>query len=270
MPKTTFGSGTIVTPAYLNALQNLVHDGQDIDGHYPKIIDAELSDAANQIKARLASVTDEFKVSLQSGLYVKVSPGRYKNAEQEVFDIGETVLLCTDNALNHIFLTGTGTVESQVVKPTGSLLLATVTTSSGSVASISDKRARFSEAGAESPQPGDFGAGLATAEWVKNLLLKVFFGAGVPTFTATSNSISWGNGTAFFEGVYHPVTAGNHVFNAANSGTYYLSAQDTGANASISVAASEPNAADTQIWLEIAVTTGTITSIMPSKPGFGV
>ncbi|HEY9835492.1 MAG TPA: hypothetical protein V6D27_01130 [Vampirovibrionales bacterium] len=270
MPKKNFGSGTIVEPAWFNAIQQIIFDGQDLDGHYPRLTDDALSDDQNQIKARVRGVVDEFKVTLQSGLYVKVNQGFYKSAAQEVFDLGETVLLCADNAVNYIFISASNQVEISQFHPAGTLLLAVVATSSGLINSISDRRARFVQPAGITPETGDFGDAIATLAWVKQLLLVYGFGLNVPNFTANPQSLEWGNGEARFDGVAHPITSGIFAFTQANTGWYYVYAQDEGATAIIVVSLVPPDLATQQLWWNMYVSGGNIQQFIPARPGFGV
>lgn len=270
MPKTNFGSGTIVTPAWFNAIQHFVFTGQDLDGHYPKLTDDALSDSANQIKARVAGITDEFKVSLQSGLYVKVSEGIYKAANQEVFALGETVLLCQDDAINYIFISASNEVAVSQFHPAGTLLLAVVATSSGLINSISDRRARYVQPAGITPETGDFGDAIATLAWVKQLMLAYGFGLNVPNFTANPQSLEWGSGEARFDGVAHPIAAGVFAFTQSNTGWYYVYAQDEGATAIVVVSLTPPSQAIQQLWWNMYVSGGSIMQFVPARPGFGV
>lgn len=272
MPKTTFGSGTIVTPAWFNAQQNLIFDGQDLDGHQAKLTDASLSDDSNQIKSRFSAIADEFKVSLQSqqGLYIKVAAGRFKNAQQEIFDITETVILTQNNAVNYVYINSSGDIIVDVFLPAGVMLLAVVSTSGGNISSISDRRARFIEPAGASPAAGDYGNAIATLQYVKQSLLATFFGVNVPEFTITTNSVSWTDGMAIFDGANHAIEEGTHTFISSNSGWFHLWAEDNGADAIIVVSNSAPTLATQQLWWHLDLNLGSIRQAIPAKPGFGV
>jgi hypothetical protein len=271
MPKTNFGSGTIATPAWFNAINTgLYFDGQDLDGHYPKLTDDALSDDQNQVKARVRGITDEFKVTLQSGLYVKVNAGLYKSANQEVYSLGETVLLCQNDAINYVFISAANEVAISQFHPAGTLLLAVVATSSGLINSISDRRARFVQPAGITPETGDFGDAIATLAWVKQLMLAYGFGLNVPKFTANPQSLEWGVGEAIFDGVPHPIVGGIFAFTQANTGWYYVYAQDEGATAIVVVSLTPPNLSTQQLWWNMYVSGGSIQQFIPGRPGFGV
>lgn len=62
MPKTTFINGTPVTPTWLNAMQEHVHDGVDADGSAPKIKSANIEDAGSPLNI-LPNALGEFQLS---------------------------------------------------------------------------------------------------------------------------------------------------------------------------------------------------------------
>lgn len=271
MPKTTFGSGTIVTPAWFNAQQNLIFDDQDLDGHQAKLTDDALSDSSTSIKSRFSAIADEFLVTIQSGLYIRVEAGIFKNANQEIFNISPTVLLTQDNIENYVYLASDGTLTVSPIHPAGTLLLAVVTTSSGTISSISDRRARFIEPPGATSDVGDFGNAIATLQFVKQSLLTVFFGVNVPTFTFNSQSFSWTSGQAIFDDTEHPITEGIYTFISSDSGWFYAWAEDSGgATAAIIVSDTTPTLATQQLWWQIQLSLGNIQQVIPAKPGFGV
>lgn len=271
MPKSTFGSGTIVPPAWFNAQQNLIFDGQDLDGHQAKLTDDALSDDSNQIKARFAALLDEFKAELQSGLYVKINAGTYKNGLQHVFHLPETVLPVADNASSFAYITNAGNVEVSTLQPPGMLLLAKISASGGGIVNIEDKRSRFQEAAASTPSSGDFSGLIATTQQVKQAILAANFGHYVPDFSSSENSISWTDGEAYLGGEQCAVPSGAHTFSALNSGEFYVFARRTATEAAIiAIDASEPALESEQLWWVVQVVTGTITDVYNAQKGFGV
>lgn len=271
MPRRFFGSGSIVDPAWFNAIQYLVFDDQDLDGHYPRLTDDALSDDPNQIKARVRGIVDEFKVGLQSGLYVKINGGVYKNAAQETFNIGETVILCADNAINYAYISPSGTIVVDQFHPAGTLLLAVVETSSGRIASISDRRARYMQPAGATSQIGEFGDALATLEWVKQLFAVVFYGRNIPKFSIEAQSISWTTGEAWFDGLAHPIPAGVFAFAPADTGWRYVWAEvSIGQTAVVVVSDAPPTVPTQQLWWHLLINAGRTRELIPAKPGFGI
>lgn len=270
MPKTYFGSGTIVTPANCNSWQNPIFDGQDLDGHHSRLTDDALSNDPNQIKGRLAALLDEFKVTVRSGLYVKVAAGVFKTADQKIYNLEETILLCQANSHNYICIGRKGSIFTATFFPENTLLLAVVLTDAANIVDISDRRARFAEPLGVTSDAGSFGRGFATVQYVKQLFLILFYG-DVPTFALEEQSISWDSGVVIFDGATHSIAPGSYSVSSDPTNWYYLYAEKIGINsASIAISSTPPSLATQQLWWKLYVTNGLLKKAFPVKPGFGV
>ena len=143
MTKTIQYPNSTVTPEYLNAIANPVFDDQDIDGHNSRLDDNSLSNAPGHLKARLAAIADELKVSPSSGLYVSVQAGKVGQGTDALM-ISEQLVECHDDQPNnYIVVVDGGAIEVHTAMPSAGLLLARVVTSGGEVGEIVDMRVRF-------------------------------------------------------------------------------------------------------------------------------
>lgn len=152
MVKTTFVNGSIVSSAFLNSLQQIIFDAQELDGHYPKITNNDLSDAAGQIKPEWMAFRDALRVTALSGLNVQVAAGVVTLPNDTTVSIAQVTLSLTDNATNYIYVNESGQAVASTTYPIVALPLARVTTVGGGISgSIVDLRPRFrveSQAGA--------------------------------------------------------------------------------------------------------------------------
>lgn len=114
---------------------------------------------SGQIKDASVQIVDleDFAVLIGSGLYVAVQAGRLRNG-LTIVDASIASLLLTDNASNYVEVASTGVATANTSGFTaGYIPLAIVVTASGSVSSITDKRAwtlflTTGPAGATGPQ----------------------------------------------------------------------------------------------------------------------
>jgi len=149
MAKTVFTAGTVVTSVWANSVNNPQFDGQDLDGHRGKILDAELSDTG--IKATVFSISNALKVEATgSGTGLTVEAGTYHDASGllEVF-AGDSMTLPA-NGDHFVFFDSNNVLSDATVLPSVYLPLARVVTSAGEVVgSVVDLRPRYSM----SPRP---------------------------------------------------------------------------------------------------------------------
>jgi len=117
---------------------------------------------------------------------------------------------------------------------------------------------------------GSFGGEGATTGWVKQVIVEMFYGRGVPLFWFEESNVTWEDGFAYFDGVSHPLSKGSHSFAALDTGWHYIYAQDDGDESSVVVSGSPPNAATQQLWWNLRVENGAIAEVIPAKTGFGV
>lgn len=142
MPYRTVAHGTILTPQDFQDLFDFVYDPST--QAYRKLDDSFLSDAATDIKSRVASHFDELKVSKVSGLTVTWNAGTVRYEDGVVREISSGSLLVADNATNYVYVNEDADVVSSTSEPSGLLLLATVLASGGIVNAVNDRRARWS------------------------------------------------------------------------------------------------------------------------------
>lgn len=144
MPKTNFSPGTIVTSAFLNAINNLVfRENPDNDGEIPLIEDTSLSNAPGNIKPQWAAFRDSLQVSENTGLAVSIAAGAALLPDRTIQTISPQTLVLPDNTTVFVYIDRDGSIASGERVPTTCLVLAEVSTSLGSIASITDMRPRF-------------------------------------------------------------------------------------------------------------------------------
>jgi len=143
MAKTVFTPGTPITSSFLNAVNNPVFDGADVDGHRGQITDAELDDGG--IKADVHAITDSFKVTANTGTVVDVAAGNYQDETGTLIVFpGDSVTLPTDGTFYIVIAPGNNLTYTEDLPPV-CLALARVTTSGGAIAPpINDLRPWFS------------------------------------------------------------------------------------------------------------------------------
>ncbi|PHJ59613.1 hypothetical protein VF14_32600 [Nostoc linckia z18] len=144
MSKTTFVNGTTVTADFLNAINNPTFDGQDLDGHNPKITNDDLSNTAGQIKPEWTTFRDALKVSASSGLSATYTGGAATLPNGAIATITPGTISLTDNATNYIYVNSSGSVVASTSTPLLGISLAKIVTVSGAISgSVVDLRPRF-------------------------------------------------------------------------------------------------------------------------------
>ncbi len=144
MTKTTFTSGTVVTSDFLNAINNIAFDNQELDGHHAKISNNDLSDETGQIKPEWIYFRDTLKVSAGVGLTATYTGGAATLPSGAIVAIAPGTIALANNAINFIYINASGVVVSTTSSPLLALLLAKITTVSGVISgSVIDLRPRF-------------------------------------------------------------------------------------------------------------------------------
>lgn len=144
MPKTVFVNGTVVTPEFLNSLQNLNFLGLATDGSYPAITNADLSNAAGQIKPEWVAWRDTLKVSAGTGAAINYVGGVVTKRDGTTQSIAPGTLALPADGTFFVFLDRDGSVAQSSSRPTYGVPLARVTTVAGAISgAIEDLRPRF-------------------------------------------------------------------------------------------------------------------------------
>lgn len=144
MTKTTFVNGTVLTPEYLNALQNIQFDGQDLDGHYPQLNDDALTDTAGNIKPEWRAFRDALKVSPQTGTIFAYGGGVTLLPNGNTATIAPATISVGANGTFYIFVDKAGAIVQATQLPLLSVPLAKVVMVGGNLSgAIEDMRPRF-------------------------------------------------------------------------------------------------------------------------------
>jgi hypothetical protein len=117
---------------------------------------------------------------------------------------------------------------------------------------------------------GRFGDEGATTAWVKQMIVEMFYGRGVPLFSFDEGTVSWGDGMSYFDGIAHPIQQGSYSFESLDLGWYYVYAQKDEDSAAIVVSGSPPTLASQQLWWNVRVEGGLTVDVIPAKIGFGI
>lgn len=147
MAKTTFANGTVVTAAFLNAINNPVFvDTADDDGEIPKITNNNLSTANGQLLPEWQTFRDMLKVSQATSTSISYTAGvvTLANGTQQSINAGT---LTSITVSSYILVREDGTVGSGLVSdgyPSVGVVLAKATASNGVITEITDLRPRFS------------------------------------------------------------------------------------------------------------------------------
>jgi hypothetical protein len=144
MPKTTFTYDTIVPPEWFNATQNLrfVVEPQN-DGEYSLITNAQLSDAAGQIKPEWVGFRDAMRVSAATGLNMTYTGGICTLETGLTQTIAPDTLSLPASSTSYVFINSSGAIVTSTILPTRWCPLASVVTTANSISSITDLRERF-------------------------------------------------------------------------------------------------------------------------------
>jgi len=141
LPNVPFADGDIVTPEVLNLAFNQVFDGQtQYLGHYPLIVNTQLSGATGQVKQVVDSITSPFLVTYVSALTVNVASGVVATDLGTVTSVATSNIVLPDNKTTYIYLNTSGVVTSADRLPTVCRALAKGVTSGGVVTTLTDLR----------------------------------------------------------------------------------------------------------------------------------
>jgi hypothetical protein len=144
MTKTTFSNGTIVTAAFLNAINNPVFvDNPDDDGEIAKLTNSALSTASGQLLPEWQGFRDALAVTAGIGLNANYAAGVVTlptGVRQSI--VAGTVSLPASST-SYIFVNASGTVASSTSYPTLGLILASVLTTASQVSTVTDLRPRY-------------------------------------------------------------------------------------------------------------------------------
>lgn len=143
MVKTTFVSGTLILAPFLNAINNPVFDGQDLDGHYPKIKNTDLDTTAGQILPEWQAFRDALAVSAGTGLSVAYQAGSVTLEDGTIQAIAPSTISVPASATSYVFVDTTGTVVASTIYPVRAVTLAKIITLANSISSITDLRPRL-------------------------------------------------------------------------------------------------------------------------------
>ena len=145
MAKTTFANGTVVTAAFLNAINNPVFvDTPDDDGEIAKITNANLSTASGQLLPEWQTFRDMLLVTQATSTSISYTAGvvTLPDGTQQVVNAG-TIGSLTGTATYFIFVNSSGTVTSSTTYPVMATLMASVVVSGSVISTITDLRPRF-------------------------------------------------------------------------------------------------------------------------------
>lgn len=143
MPKTVFGNGTEVSPAWFNAQQNLIFDGLDLDGHQPQLTDSALSDVAGNLKPDWTTFKNAFSVTAGTGLAINIVGGIFTNSQDLPIAVASSGLAVSASSLSYVWISDSGVVTIGSSLPVIAFPIAAVTTSPSAVTQIQDLRPRF-------------------------------------------------------------------------------------------------------------------------------
>lgn len=143
MPKTVFGNGTTVPPAWFNSQQNLLFDGLDLDGHQPLLTDSALSNVPGNIKADWALFRNAFSVMGGSGLAINIVGGIFTNSLNLPITVASAGISVAASSSVYVWINDTGAIVSGLFLPVLTFPIALVVTSPSAVTLITDLRPRF-------------------------------------------------------------------------------------------------------------------------------
>jgi hypothetical protein len=144
VPKTVYSNGSRVYAAWVNAMQGLVFDDQDIDGHYARLTDGSLSNVAGNIKPQWTAFRDGLKASASAGLSVSYAAGTIQGVNGLPISIAAgAVTGLANNAVSFIYADQiSGAILAGPISPSIWYPIARVTTSGGVVTLVEDIRDR--------------------------------------------------------------------------------------------------------------------------------
>lgn len=145
MPKTSFVSGSVVSPAWFNAMQDIVFDDQAIDGHYARLTDSALANTAGNIRYDFRQFQTALQVTAATGLIVNYNAGTVTNLDGTITTISAGQISLPASSTSYVFVNTSGVVTSSTVYPVRALMLAQVVTNATAiVGNIIDLRPQYS------------------------------------------------------------------------------------------------------------------------------
>lgn len=109
-------------------------------GHRERLKDDEMSNAQDAIKSRFNRFDGGLKVSVESGLTVRVASGRYRDQNGTILVTNGMLLAVANNSTSYVFIDGAGTIQVSTQIPTVRLVLAKVEAVSGTISNLEDWR----------------------------------------------------------------------------------------------------------------------------------
>jgi len=144
MPKTTFVKGTKVTKEFLNAINAIVFDGADLDGHYPKLTNASLDNSSGALLNDWTAFKNALGVTSTTGLVATYTGGTVTLPTGALATIAPGTIALANSATNYLYIDRTGTLVASLVYPSIGMPIAQITTVGGAISgSIIDLRPRF-------------------------------------------------------------------------------------------------------------------------------
>ena len=146
MPKSLFANGQKVTSAWRNAMQDLVFDDLDIDGHYPRLLDDSLSNAPGNIRADFRLFADALKVTYPgTGLTVNIAAGAVTLPNGLAATVAATSHTLPANQISFLWVDSAGVVQFGLDLPVRSVPIARfeATATGMAVNGLTDLRSRF-------------------------------------------------------------------------------------------------------------------------------
>lgn len=144
MAKTVFVDGTVVTPEFLNAINNPVFvDNPNYDGEIDKLTNDDFSTEPGQLLPEWEAFRDEIKVTAGTGLTATHTGGKVLLPNNTIATVAPGVLSLANDATNFVYVGATGTVGVATSLPLISLPLARIVTVAGQISgSVVDLRPR--------------------------------------------------------------------------------------------------------------------------------
>lgn len=139
--KVPFVSGAVFTPEIATEMTGVTFDDQpSYYGHFAKVADADLSDAAGAIKDRVAKNELNLKVTAGTGLNANFTAGQAIYGTT-IFTIGASSIALTASSANYVYVDIGGVIRaSTAAPPTVRALLAIVSTNTTGVITVIDER----------------------------------------------------------------------------------------------------------------------------------
>lgn len=140
-PATPFAAGDEFSAelAYL-AFNQVFDDQTQYLGHRPRIADTDLSNAAGQIKQRVAAIESAFNVTVSSGRTLLYQSGVVRLPDGSNLSVASGLVTAPDNSTNFVYINQVGSIVCDSNPPAIRVLLARVVTVSGQVSTLEDLR----------------------------------------------------------------------------------------------------------------------------------